>query len=189
MVDTDDSAGAQMAFFAVRRTHDEQGYIGAILVTDTRGIPTEFRCTHPVKPSPVQRALYGSNLESHISIELCGKPLVDSLTSKPLVCLVESSEFVSLRDIVDIPILHLQRSADVLVETHGTDKGGSPRLMDMSSPDADPLTIICHPDWEQDLGIAKAALERASLHVDLLEPFERISISLTILAERDNRFK
>ncbi len=189
MVDRGDSADSQLAFFAVRRTHDEQGYIGAILVTDSRGIPAEFRCTHPVKPSSVQRALYGGNLESYISIDLCGKPLVGSLTSKPLVCLVESAELVSLRDIVDLPILHAQRSANVLVEAHGMDKENGLRVIDMPSPNAEPLTIICHPDWTQDLGIAKVALERASHHVDLLEPFERISTSLTILAERDNRFK
>ena len=170
------------AFFAVRRTHDGQGYIGAILVTDTRGIPTEFRL-HPVQPSSVQRALYGGNL-SYIGIDLCGKPLVESLTSKPLVCLVESAELVSLRDIVDLPIVHAQRSAG-LVEAQGIDNENGQRVIDMPSPNADPLTIICHPDWTQ----YPHSESIAGTHVPSRRPTGAMSAStsLTILAER--RFK
>ena len=70
-----------LAFFAVRRTLDDIGYVGAVLVTDSQGIPKEFRCTHPIKPSTVQKALFGGNLEPHIDIDLCGKPLMEALTN------------------------------------------------------------------------------------------------------------
>ena len=70
-----------LAYFTVRRTQDQEGYIGAILVIDNHGIPKEFRCTHPIRPTVVQKALYGNNLESQISFELCGKPLIGELTN------------------------------------------------------------------------------------------------------------
>jgi len=46
-----------LAFLSLCETLSRDGYIGAILVTDERGIPQEFRCTYPVKPTMIQRVL------------------------------------------------------------------------------------------------------------------------------------
>ena len=46
-----------IVYFAMRSTLDGEGHIGAALVVDTKGIPLEFRCSVPVRPSAVQTAL------------------------------------------------------------------------------------------------------------------------------------
>ena len=63
MVDQNQSL---VAFLSVHSTKDGEGYLGGLLVTDETGIPKEFRCTHPVRPSATQKALYGANLKPHV---------------------------------------------------------------------------------------------------------------------------
>lgn len=65
-----------IGFLSLIETEAKDGYLGALLVTDARGIPQEFRCTHPVKPTTVQKSLYGDTLLPHIGINLCGIPLI-----------------------------------------------------------------------------------------------------------------
>ncbi len=39
-----------IGFLTVEPTADNTGLIGAVLITDERGYPLEFRCTTPVRP-------------------------------------------------------------------------------------------------------------------------------------------
>ena len=45
-------------FLSVESTSDNAGLIRAILVTDERGYPLEFRCTTPVRPSKTTTILW-----------------------------------------------------------------------------------------------------------------------------------
>jgi len=68
-----------IGFYALLSTTDNKGFVGALLITDDLGKPEEFRVTYPVKPTTLQRQLYGDSLIPHIGIELCGKPLYQAL--------------------------------------------------------------------------------------------------------------
>jgi hypothetical protein len=72
-----DEQNVLLGFLTLQETLNKDGYIGAILITDTGGVPQEFRCTHPVKPTVIQKPLYGDTLEPYIGVNLCGVPLVD----------------------------------------------------------------------------------------------------------------
>ena len=39
---------------------------GAVLVTDFRGIPADFRYTDPLRPSRIEKILYGSALDVYL---------------------------------------------------------------------------------------------------------------------------
>ena len=65
-----------IGFLALYETSPRDGYLGAILITDLQGVPQEFRCTHPVKPTALQKPLYGNTLEPYIAVDLCGIPLI-----------------------------------------------------------------------------------------------------------------
>ena len=181
----------ELAFFAVRRTQDQEGYIGAILVIDNHGIPREFRCTHPVRPTLVQKALYGNNLEWHIGFELCGKPLLGELTSHPVACLVESTGMLGLREAVPLPVVHAQRLGDMLGVSAQTDgeSGGRIERLDSEINDFQPLAVHCYGGFETDIEETLPALRRVFQYVDLMEPFERITTAVTVLGERDERFR
>ena len=79
-----------IGFYSLVATSDEKGYLGALLVTDDIGKPEEFRVTHPVKPTLLQRQIYGETLIPHIGVSLCGVPLYEALKNKPSLLLVFS---------------------------------------------------------------------------------------------------
>ena len=190
---TQSADGIDVAFFAVRQTADNIGYIGAVLVTDEKGIPREFRCTHPVKPTPAQRALYGDNLETYITFELCGKPLVDAMTTNPVACLVESRRNVALREIVSLPVLYVERFGEILAPesapVNGEPSSRSSERLTSRAGGFEPLRVLHHDGYDEDFGEARTALERVFQYVDLLEPFERITVALRAVYERDERFR
>ena len=98
-----------IAYFAMRRTLDNEGHIGAVLVVDAKGIPQEFRFTLPVRPSAIQTALYGPAIQDFITLELCGQQVVGALTTGPVACIVESESVLTLQEYADIPVIHVQR--------------------------------------------------------------------------------
>lgn len=61
-----------LGFLSIEESEEKDRYIGCLLITDLNGVPQEFRCTHPVKPTSMQKPLYGKSLVPYIGIELCG---------------------------------------------------------------------------------------------------------------------
>ncbi len=83
--ETNVSRPGKVAFLGYLEFVNSASYRGAILVTDDWGKPLEFRCTAPVKPTAVQRTLYGSTLTPHLLVALIAKPLMDALNEEPAV--------------------------------------------------------------------------------------------------------
>ena len=79
------SRPGKVALLGYLEFDNSASYRGAILVTDDWGKPLEFRCTPPVKPTAVQRTLYGSTLTPHLLVALIAKPLMDALNEEPAV--------------------------------------------------------------------------------------------------------
>ena len=83
--ETNVSRPGKVALLGYLEFDNSASYRGAILVTDDWGKPLEFRCTAPVKPTAVQRTLYGSTLTPHLLVALIAKPLMDALNEEPAV--------------------------------------------------------------------------------------------------------
>ncbi|RKY25891.1 MAG: hypothetical protein DRP79_05955, partial [Planctomycetota bacterium] len=102
------SEETRIAFLSVEKTVSGDGYIGGLLVTDSRGVPLEFLCTHAVKPSEMQHNLYGDTLEPHVSIDLCGKHLLDKLQTPVLAVLVTDTVMLAVRQHCKHPVILLR---------------------------------------------------------------------------------
>ena len=79
------SRPGKVAFLGYLEFDNSASYRGAILVTDDWGKPLEFRFTAPVKPTAVQRTLYGSMLTPHLLVALIAEPLMEALNEEPAV--------------------------------------------------------------------------------------------------------
>ena len=88
-------------------TKFEQGEIirGGCLVTDALTRPIEFWVSGVIKPSSIQKILYGDTLQEYISIDLIGVPLLESLEASPELILVREAEFLKLRQPAENPRL------------------------------------------------------------------------------------
>ena len=90
-------------FLLYRLTGAQRGYVGAMLVVNNEGIPLEFKCTEAIKPTHVQQSLYGGTLETHIAVELCAVPLLNKITNKPAILLVNEQAFLTVHEKSGIP--------------------------------------------------------------------------------------
>ncbi len=175
-----------IAYFSVHSTSDNAGYMGGIMVIDRRGVPQEFHCTLPTRPTGAQKALYGDTLRPYLFNELIGSPLVKALKAPPHLCLVESKMMLELRERVDVPVIHLEKYGESLSPGGGSAKQNR---LESGIGGFQPITAATHHGYESDYESVREALEQVFNQVDLLEPFQRIATAVRVLSERDSRFK
>lgn len=176
-----------LGFLVLERTVKEDGFIAALMVTDNRGYPLEFRATTPVRPSLVQKTLYGKQLEHYVGIELCGETLLRHSSRKPRMVLVPDRRLLDIADKAGVNVAAIWRAGEALRPesedsevTHGTIKApGSP---------FQPLVYegrFRDADSERD---TIACLEDCAGRFDLVEVFERMRAALQLLAKEDPRY-
>src|SRR5436190_8478216 len=102
-----------LGFLTVEKTEVDDGFIGAMMVTETHGFPLEFRATTPVKPTAVQRVLYGASLEEFVSIELVGRRLLKDCQRKPPIVLVPKATLLGLTD-SSVLVIAVRRAGEAI---------------------------------------------------------------------------
>lgn len=169
-----------IGFLSVIDTISHDGYIAGLLITDLQGIPIEFRCTQPVKPSALQRILYGDSLENFIGVNLCGFSLLRSIQNKPSLLIVNKPYPIELRKSTDFPIAYLKRAGET-IELLGFNESGKSERIDCSTSRFNPVIAFCHPDFGDDLALIKDIILKSFRFLDPLEPFARIGKAIEII--------
>ncbi len=180
-----------VGFVDLYETKNHDGYLAAILVTDSQGVPKEFRCTHPVKPTVLQKPLYGDTLEPHIGVELCGIPLVHSVQNKPSLIIVRKEFLSGIRKGCDIAVIFLRPAGEPINITESDSSGSRLQRDEVKSPTGkfQPIVLISHADFEDDARKVRGKVEKLFANFNLLEPFERMTKSVELLTEQDQRFQ
>ena len=142
---------------------------GAILITDTETKPLEFRVTGPVRPQKFQEIVYGGLLNEHISVELIGLPLLNSLQQKPNLIIVRDILFLEINTKQEIPTVLLLKEDEPLFKRGTSSKPLNPE--DSSRP---PVKICTLSQFEPKLEEISHQLQPIFLHRDLMEPFDRL---------------
>lgn len=182
MVSSSGQATGMVGFLYVGQTQSTDGWIGALMVTDERGYPMEFRATTPVRPSPVQRALWGSSLERYVSVELCGKRLLKESARKPKVVVCTVDVLLDAIDGTDSTMVRVRREGEAL-EPAGNAPGGRAEAYGW-----EPIVYRLSPkDGDQQAAIGRE-LQKLHSTFDLVEVFGRIQSALQILAKEDAKY-
>ena len=174
-----------LGFLVMEKTGKDDGYITALMITDNKGYPLEFKATTPVRPSLVQKTLYGDKLEHYIGVELCGKQLVKQSGRKPKLIVVPDSNLLDISNTTDNDIVAIWRSGESMrVEDQnddsqkGTIKGG-------------PFQPVVYEGKFKDDAAKKEGitfLQVCSGNFDLIEAFGRMRAALLLLAKEDTRY-
>jgi hypothetical protein len=180
-----------LGFLALYETSSHDGYLGAILITDLHGIPQEFRCTHPVKPTTIQKPLYGDTLQPYIGVNLCGIPLIESIQNKPSLIVVREEFLLDVRTASPYPVILIRRAGEVIdIETSDRPETLLKReRIDCSTGRFQPIVFSPHPDFDDDMLSSREILEGIFTYFDPLEPFERMSKAIEVLGKQDKRFQ
>ncbi len=166
-----------VAFLGYREFERGEAYRGAILVTDECSKPLEFRCTAPVRPTQLQRTLYGKSLLPHILTELIGGPLITSVREKPQLILIADEAYFDVRRKVSFPVIHVSRATESRAQQQDRAKSKS-LLLQCASGKFAQVEIGAHWEFTSDLDTTGERLRDWFGHWDLTEPFQRLGEGL-----------
>ena len=180
-----------LGFLALFETLSKDGYLGTVLVTDFQGIPQEFRCTHPVKPTTIQKPLYGDMLEPYIGVNLCGIPLFKSIQNIPSLIIVNKEFLLDVRKEISCPVIFIRRAGEVIdLKSSNTEETILKReRVDCATGRFQPVILTSHPDFSDDTTVARDILEKIFSYLDPIEPFERMAKAIEVLGKQDKRFQ
>jgi hypothetical protein len=160
------------------------GYIGGILVADDFGLPAEFRHTMPVRPTKLQRALYGSALDRYVRSAVIARRLIEGLEHDPAVVLVDEPVLVGPGE---PPLAFATESGVDPVGAPGHvepfDGAAAGFLLQVRADEA-PLRLVSDapPHLYREMG---RALCQAAATMDIVEPMQRVRAGLQLIAAGD----
>jgi len=135
-------------------------FLGALMITDFRARPIHFSFVSPVRPTVIQKILFGSTLNSHLKIDVIAQKLLSGIPRVPDVLFVDDMEILAAQKIIKKPTACLKKS---------------------TSQDADPakLSILDYKaDSNEDQEIIGQIIANLENLVDLVEPFSRMRQAL-----------
>jgi hypothetical protein len=144
----------RIAFLDLTAFDNDTVMRGGCLVTDEVTRPLEFRVSGAIRPTSLQRMLYGDTLHEYVCADLLGVPLLRSLETEPDFVLVRDAEFLKARPRVNIPILWVR----------GTVEGQ--------------YVLQAFPGFDEEAEEARDSLPKRLRGRNILEPFMRVKNAL-----------
>ena len=160
---------------------DESGtYVGGLMVTDTSGLPVDFRFTDPVTPTRLQRALYGGVLDRYLRSEVVLRTLIGALDQPPTVLLVDDAAL--LDEPIDLcPLAFVGSSqADALGPVGARSGQGSDTFL-LQAADAGPPLRVTLPAGSVHEALVVETLIALAGRMEVLEPIERVRDALDVI--------
>jgi hypothetical protein len=102
----------KLAFLDIAIFEEGGAIRGGCLVTDSNTHPLEFRVSGAIRPTNLQKILYGESLNEYIRIDLLGLPMIQALDNKPNLILVREADFLNLRPRVNVPVIWVTVTED-----------------------------------------------------------------------------
>jgi hypothetical protein len=178
----------KIGFFSLYETEIIDSFVGALLITNEFGIPIEFKCTHAVKPTPIQKSLYGEKLKPFIAINLCGIPLLNNISNKPEIIFINIPDILSLRTEINTTTILLRRAGD-FNNLQSNDTFSENTRIENTTGQFQALVLQTHPDFKEELNKCSEITKQLFENFDIAEPFDRMKISIDILGKNDPKFK
>ncbi len=170
-----------LAFLHIKEFDKPRGLRGGVLITDKKTEPIEFRCTSVIQPTALQQIFWGGRLESHIATKLVGQPLLNSLTNRMSLVVVQRPEFLELRSSIEIPLIQILRNEE-LSESSPLSLEDTNDMLPGTIDGSEPVIINAHREYPKDRKIAQELLRET---VNVLEPFERIVRALEVIHRQE----
>ncbi len=149
---------------------------GAVLVTDSESKPAEFRCTNTIRPTSLQKVLYGGILDQHLLVDLISVPLLRAISSRISLVVVREPMLLETRARVETPLVLLQSQAE------SASTGGNVRVDDAlihsETGKFEPLVLAVKEEYSDDAAVARTLLQLVGKRCSPLEPFDRLQLAL-----------
>ena len=160
---------SKIAFLETYSLDNNEGVMGAILVTDADTKPLEFRVTAPIKPTNFQKTLYGNVLMEHVLVELISVPLLAAINQEIDLILVRDPLFLGANNKQGVRVIRVYNH-------DGTPAKSGTTVKEITSTNGEisKISLETLKKFENELPEIKDRLVPISENRNLLEPFERL---------------
>jgi hypothetical protein len=165
---------------------------GAALVTDSRGIPTDFRYTEPVRPTKLERILYGGALDIYLREEVILDNLIEAVETRPMLWLVSTADLMApVQKLSKLPAMLLEPSNRSPLDASGMYEPTAEQCVFIFQADniSAPLRLTVQEENIQSVAQFVQTLASAAEGMDLLEPFGRIDKALEAVGDSEIKQK
>ena len=159
---------------------------GITLVTDPRGIPSDFRYTDLIRPKKLERILYGDAFDTYVKQELILESLLEAVNPDPSIWICNDREILTpLHELSKVKTVLLEESPHVPLDAPGSientaDPGA---YLIQAEANGNPLRAEFPEGVRSDeVQQAAAMLTEFAETMTLLEPFTRIQRLMSALA-------
>lgn len=166
-------------------------YTAAVLVTDLRGIPLEFKHVVPLRPEKLQKIAFGLQMEEYIKNLLMKEKLLQSLRSRPLLFFSNWDEWTlggKMGPFDHVAVRQEPAGRAAVVHDHQAEQ----RVFRVSDTDVVfkseqrkniQVRFFIEDLWRQDQLLGQIVSSDASM--DILEPLDRVDQAVQFLIRRE----
>lgn len=174
--------------YGVAYSSSSKGFLGAVLITDYKGFPLEFRYTDPIAPTKIQQVLYGEGLEKYLKIDVITDSLIKALSSDINVLFVEDEDILNYRH-AKIPIVRISATkASPLSETGDYQLVRKNEVLLQASASKSPVRLLFEENFDVESHIfdsVKDMLVEAGRFMDVEEPLSRVQKTLELICNQE----
>lgn len=163
---------------------------GAALVTDFRGIPSDFRYTDPVKPTRLERILYGGALDIYLREEVILENLLNAVETRPSIWLVDDEDLIRpVQKLAKLPVVAVEASQRSPLDQSGQFEPTAEHGVFIFQADniSAPLRLIVSEENISKMSQFAQLLAGAAEEMELTEPFARIAKAFEAVAEVESK--
>jgi hypothetical protein len=139
------------------------GFLGALMLTDDQTRPLHFGYVSPIRPTRIQRILFGSQIEEVVKVETIARNLIAGISTSPTVYFVDTEDLLAVRKVTGKPTAFLAKNAG-------------------EGEEARRLSSVRYSVWpghrDEDLQRIGGIVADLETRIDLLEPFLRMREAL-----------
>lgn len=167
----------------------ENYFRGAALVTDQRGIPADFRYTEPVRPTRLERILYGGALDIYLKEEVILENLLGAVEAAPSMWLVYDEELIKpVQKISKLPAIATEATQRTPLDQSGQFETTGEKGVFIFQADniSAPLRLTLSDDNIPKISQFAQTLSAAAEDMELLEPFARMAKAMEAVSETES---
>ena len=163
------------------------GYAGGLLVCDHRGLPVDFRYVEPIKPTKLQRLIYGAALRRYIMVEAIGAGLLKECAAKYDVAFVDEDLLLELSGQCKAPLAKMSRTDLAPLKAVGECQrvSGNGITYQASMSGAPVQLHFVDADDKAIKGVIEQ-LSSIGCTLDITEPLERVRKAVAEVSGTDN---
>lgn len=169
----------KLAYLFVKQT-PAGGYLGGVLVCDTKGFPLEFRYTEPILPTKIQKVLYGQNLDKYLKIDVLLDSLLKVLGTKYDILVVNDKKLLES----DIALIQMEIGQNpILASNEPTQKLEDDSYLVRTPQSKEPIKINFSKSTEIDKILQN--LTKIGEKLDIFEPLLRVQKSIDLVCKKE----